>query len=159
MQFINSKETLVTEAIDGLIRTSGGTLARLDGYPHIRVVVRADWDRSKVALVSGGGGLAWLGWRKPGAEAKKIDAEADKIKAETEELIWGHMKETIERLQKDVQNLLDGRKDRDARIGHLEDAIKACTARENAGKRREKALARRITMLEKAVAGGVIQAT
>ena len=55
MQFINSKETLVTEAIDGLIRTSGGTLARLDGYPHIRVVVRADWDRSKVALVSGGG--------------------------------------------------------------------------------------------------------
>jgi len=55
MQFINSKETLVTEAIDGLIRTSGGSLARLDGYPHIRVVVRADWDRSKVALVSGGG--------------------------------------------------------------------------------------------------------
>jgi dihydroxyacetone kinase len=55
MQFINSKETLVTEAIDGLIRTSGGGLARLDGYPHIRVVVRAGWDRSKVALVSGGG--------------------------------------------------------------------------------------------------------
>jgi ATP-dependent dihydroxyacetone kinase len=55
MQFINSKETLVTEAIDGLIRTSGGALARLDGYPHIRVVVRTDWDRSKVALVSGGG--------------------------------------------------------------------------------------------------------
>lgn len=54
-QFMNSKETLVTEAIDGLIRTSGGTLARLDGYPHIRVVVRTDWDRSKVALVSGGG--------------------------------------------------------------------------------------------------------
>jgi ATP-dependent dihydroxyacetone kinase len=55
MQFINSKEALVTEAIDGLIRTSGGLLARLDGFPHIRVVVRADWDRSKVALVSGGG--------------------------------------------------------------------------------------------------------
>lgn len=55
MQFINSKEALVTEAIDGLIRTSGGQLARLDGYPHIRVVVRADWDRSNVALVSGGG--------------------------------------------------------------------------------------------------------
>jgi ATP-dependent dihydroxyacetone kinase len=55
MQFINTRETLVTEAIDGLIRTSGGALARLDGYPHIRVVVRTDWDRSKVALVSGGG--------------------------------------------------------------------------------------------------------
>ncbi len=54
-QFMNSKETLVTEAIDGLIRTSGGKLARLDGYPHIRVVVRTDWDRGKVALVSGGG--------------------------------------------------------------------------------------------------------
>jgi dihydroxyacetone kinase len=54
-QFINSKETLVTEAIDGLLRTGGGRLARLDGYPHIKVVVRTDWDRSKVALVSGGG--------------------------------------------------------------------------------------------------------
>ncbi len=54
-QFMNTRETLVTEAIDGLIRTSGGLLARLDGYPHIRVVVRTDWDRSKVALVSGGG--------------------------------------------------------------------------------------------------------
>ena len=31
------------------------TLTRLDGYPHIRVVVRSDWDKSKVALVSGGG--------------------------------------------------------------------------------------------------------
>ncbi len=54
-QFINAKETLVTEAIDGLIRTSGGRLARLDGYPHIKVVLRTDWDKSRVALVSGGG--------------------------------------------------------------------------------------------------------
>jgi dihydroxyacetone kinase len=54
-QFINSKETLVTEAIDGTLRTAGGRLARLDGYPHIKVVLRTDWDRSKVALVSGGG--------------------------------------------------------------------------------------------------------
>jgi ATP-dependent dihydroxyacetone kinase len=54
-QFINTKEKLVTEAIDGALRTSGGRLARLDGYPHIKVVVRTDWDRSKVALVSGGG--------------------------------------------------------------------------------------------------------
>ncbi len=53
--FINSKETLVTEAIDGLLRTAKGRLARLDGFPHIKVVVRSDWDRSKVALVSGGG--------------------------------------------------------------------------------------------------------
>ena len=54
-QFINKKEDIVTDAIDGLIATSGGKLARLDGYPHIRVVLRNDWDKSKVALVSGGG--------------------------------------------------------------------------------------------------------
>ncbi len=54
-QFINAKKTLVTEAIDGTLRMAGGRLARLDGYPHIKVVVRTDWDKSKVALVSGGG--------------------------------------------------------------------------------------------------------
>jgi ATP-dependent dihydroxyacetone kinase len=54
-QFINTKETLVTDAIDGTLLASEGKLARLDGYPHIKVVVRTDWDRSKVALVSGGG--------------------------------------------------------------------------------------------------------
>ena len=54
-QFINSKDKLVTEAIDGLLRTAGGRLGRLDGYPHIKVVVRTDWDKSKVALISGGG--------------------------------------------------------------------------------------------------------
>ncbi|MEM6615348.1 MAG: dihydroxyacetone kinase subunit DhaK [Pseudomonadota bacterium] len=54
-QFINAKEDLVTEAIDGLLAASGGTLSRLDGYPHIKVVFRTDWDKSQVALVSGGG--------------------------------------------------------------------------------------------------------
>ncbi|WP_332687802.1 dihydroxyacetone kinase subunit DhaK, partial [Devosia sp.] len=54
-QFINTKENIVTEAVDGLVAASGGKLARLDGYPHIRVVVRNDWDKSKVALLSGGG--------------------------------------------------------------------------------------------------------
>ena len=54
-QFINSREDLVTEALDGMIHASGGSLARLDGYPHIKVVVRTDWNHSKVALVSGGG--------------------------------------------------------------------------------------------------------
>lgn len=54
-QFINNKENIVTDAIDGVIATSGGALARLDGYPHIRVVLRSNWDKSKVALVSGGG--------------------------------------------------------------------------------------------------------
>ena len=54
-QFINAKEDLVAEAIDGALRIGGGWLARLDGYPHIKVLLRSDWDRSKVALVSGGG--------------------------------------------------------------------------------------------------------
>ena len=54
-QFVNAKDDLVKEAIDGLLACSGGALARLDGYPHIKVVHRADWDRSNVALISGGG--------------------------------------------------------------------------------------------------------
>lgn len=53
--FINKREDIVAEAVDGLLATSGGRLARLDGYPHIRVVVRTDWDKGRVALVSGGG--------------------------------------------------------------------------------------------------------
>jgi len=54
-QFINARDAIVAEAVDGLVRVSGGRLARLDGFPNIKVVVRADWDRRKVALVSGGG--------------------------------------------------------------------------------------------------------
>lgn len=53
--FMNQRENIVTEAIDGLLMASGGKLLRLDGYPHIRVVLRADWDKSRVAIVSGGG--------------------------------------------------------------------------------------------------------
>jgi len=54
-QFLNTRESLVTDAIDGQLRTAGGRLARLDGYPHIKVVVRGERDPGKVALVSGGG--------------------------------------------------------------------------------------------------------
>ena len=54
-QFVNDKGDLVKEAIDGLIACSGGNLARLDGYPHIKVVYRSDWARDRVALISGGG--------------------------------------------------------------------------------------------------------
>ncbi|WP_029349735.1 dihydroxyacetone kinase subunit DhaK [Bosea sp. 117] len=54
--FFNRRESIVTEALDGLLRsTPAGRLARLDTYPDIKVVLRADWDKSKVALVSGGG--------------------------------------------------------------------------------------------------------
>ncbi len=52
--FMNARGALVREAIDGTLMLEGH-LARLDGYPDIKVVVRTDWDRSKVAIVSGGG--------------------------------------------------------------------------------------------------------
>ncbi|RUY33507.1 dihydroxyacetone kinase, partial [Mesorhizobium sp. M7A.F.Ca.CA.001.13.2.1] len=54
--FFNRRETIVTEALDGLLRTTGSIdLARLDGYPEIKVVLRADWHKTKVSVVSGGG--------------------------------------------------------------------------------------------------------
>ena len=54
--FFNRRETIVIEALDGLIQTSGaGRLARLDAFPEIKVILRADWDKSKVAIISGGG--------------------------------------------------------------------------------------------------------
>ncbi|OJG00147.1 dihydroxyacetone kinase subunit DhaK [Pararhizobium antarcticum] len=54
--FFNRKENIVTEALDGLLRTTpAGMLARLDSYPEIKVILRADWDKSRVAVISGGG--------------------------------------------------------------------------------------------------------
>lgn len=54
--FFNRRETIVTEALDGLLQTSRpGELARLDTFPEIKVILRADWDKSKVAVISGGG--------------------------------------------------------------------------------------------------------
>ena len=56
MQFMNGKESLVVDAIDGLLRSSGGAnLARLDGYPDIKVVLRTDHKPGRVAIVAGGG--------------------------------------------------------------------------------------------------------
>jgi dihydroxyacetone kinase len=54
--FFNRREDIVTEALDGLLITSPpGELARLDTYPEIKVILRADWKKEKVAVVSGGG--------------------------------------------------------------------------------------------------------
>ncbi len=54
--FFNRRETIVTEALDGLLMTtSSGRLARLDTFPEIKVIVRTDWDKSNVAIISGGG--------------------------------------------------------------------------------------------------------
>lgn len=87
------------------------------------------------AVLAGGGLSALLGWRKP-------RAEADKIKAEAEELVWGHMKETIERLQADVEELKAGRDSRDKQIALLQKSNAECVAR-------EKGLVRRLGRLEK----------
>lgn len=54
--FINSSDAIVTEALDGLLLAAAGTgLARLDGYPEIKVVVRTDRNPDHVAVISGGG--------------------------------------------------------------------------------------------------------
>jgi ATP-dependent dihydroxyacetone kinase len=56
VQFINAKENLVVDSLDGLLRASGGAkLARLDGYPGIKVILRTDHNSKQVALVAGGG--------------------------------------------------------------------------------------------------------
>jgi len=56
MQFINGTESLVVDAIDGLLRSSGGAnLARLEGYPGIKVVLRTDHKPGRVTIVAGGG--------------------------------------------------------------------------------------------------------
>lgn len=54
--FFNTRDAIVTEALDGLLLARApGKLARLDGYPSIKVILRADWSREKVAIISGGG--------------------------------------------------------------------------------------------------------
>ncbi len=54
--FFNERKTLVSDAIDGLIYSNQhDNLTRLNIDEHIRVVLRKDWDKSKVALISGGG--------------------------------------------------------------------------------------------------------
>jgi len=54
--FMNEKSELVNEAIEGaLLSTPFHNLSRLEVGEGIRVVVRNDWDKRKVALISGGG--------------------------------------------------------------------------------------------------------
>jgi dihydroxyacetone kinase len=55
-RFFNDSEKVVTQAIDGSLRLTGShNLTRADGYPARKFVVRGDWDKSKVAIISGGG--------------------------------------------------------------------------------------------------------
>ncbi|GAB4813888.1 hypothetical protein N2152v2_000934 [Parachlorella kessleri] len=52
--FLNSPETLVIDSLEGLLHGQEH-LARLDGFPNVKVVLDAKHDGSKVAVVSGGG--------------------------------------------------------------------------------------------------------
>lgn len=51
--FINKTTDVVSDGVDGLLINE--KLAKLDGFPEIKVVVRQDWDKSRVAIISGGG--------------------------------------------------------------------------------------------------------
>ncbi|MGL5241542.1 MAG: dihydroxyacetone kinase subunit DhaK, partial [Kluyvera ascorbata] len=54
--FYNQRENLVNDAIEGaIIASPWNNLARLESDPAIRIVVRQDWDKSNVAVISGGG--------------------------------------------------------------------------------------------------------
>ena len=53
--FINDRGAIVTDALDLAVMLGEGKVARLDGYPAIKVLVRTDLGPSSVAIVSGGG--------------------------------------------------------------------------------------------------------
>ncbi|MEP8914231.1 dihydroxyacetone kinase subunit DhaK [Enterobacter mori] len=54
--FFNDRKQLVNDAIEGiLISAPHGNLVKLDVDPAIRIVARGDWDKSRVAVISGGG--------------------------------------------------------------------------------------------------------
>ena len=54
--FFNDRKQLVNDAIKGLVISAPhGNLVRLESDPAIRIVARADWDKSRVAVISGGG--------------------------------------------------------------------------------------------------------
>ncbi|HDR2685404.1 TPA: glycerone kinase [Enterobacter ludwigii] len=54
--FFNDRKQLVNDAIEGiLVSAPHANLVKLDIDPAIRVVARSDWDKSRVAVISGGG--------------------------------------------------------------------------------------------------------
>ena len=84
--FFNHRETIVTEALDGFLRSTGaGDLARLDGYPAVKVVMRRDWNADRVAIVSGGKGTAAAkmdALRDAGAKVGQNPTEAGQLMVE-----------------------------------------------------------------------------
>ncbi|MGU3524142.1 dihydroxyacetone kinase subunit DhaK [Enterobacteriaceae bacterium C23F] len=54
--FFNDRKQLVNDAIEGIVLSAPhANLVRLDIDPAIRVIARGDWDKSRVAVISGGG--------------------------------------------------------------------------------------------------------
>ncbi|ALB61481.1 Dihydroxyacetone kinase, ATP-dependent [Cronobacter condimenti 1330] len=54
--FFDDRKSLINDAVDGVILSARHqNLTRLDIDPAIRVVARRDWDKSNVAVISGGG--------------------------------------------------------------------------------------------------------
>ncbi|CAK0817314.1 unnamed protein product [Prorocentrum cordatum] len=53
-RFINDEDKVVQDCVDGLIWATP-SLGRLDAFPDIKVVFRTDWNKDKVAIISGGG--------------------------------------------------------------------------------------------------------
>ena len=54
--FFNDRTQLVNDAIEGILLSAPhANLVKLDIDPAIRIVARGDWDKSRVAVISGGG--------------------------------------------------------------------------------------------------------
>ena len=53
--FINDRRDVVTEAIDAAVLLGEASSRGSTAIPAIKVIVRTDWDRAQVAIVSGGG--------------------------------------------------------------------------------------------------------
>ena len=54
--FFDDRKQLVNDAVEGMVLAAPrANLVRLDIDPAIRIIARADWDKSRVAVISGGG--------------------------------------------------------------------------------------------------------
>jgi len=51
-KFLNASTSAVTELLEGFVQSHPG-VCFLDGFPDVKVVVRAQLDKTKVALISG----------------------------------------------------------------------------------------------------------
>ena len=117
------------------------------------------WEGVVAALAGSGGIVALLlNWRKPRAETDALDAEAALARAEADDISWRHLLETVERLEKDVDNLKvtrDGlevaRLQRDKQIASLQRANRARKRDAEQCRARERVLIARVKALEEVI--------